>query len=74
MRMDQFGMSFDKRRSAVPVIAEDGFAGEVFTARVEMSAEPVELLVDGLGLRLARGRDTHIDSCFHGSPPASVGR
>ncbi|MCR6630164.1 MAG: hypothetical protein NVV74_09010 [Magnetospirillum sp.] len=63
-----------QRRPAVSVIPEDVLAGEVLTARVDMGAEPVELLLDGLGLRLTRGRDAHIGSCSHRSPPLLVGK
>jgi hypothetical protein len=63
-----------QRCPAEPVIPEDVFACKLLTARVEMGVEPVELLLDGLSLRLTRGRDAHIDNCPHRSPPVLVGR
>lgn len=47
-----------ERRPAVAIIAEDALARQRHPLAVQMGAQPLELLLDGLGLRLALGVDT----------------
>jgi hypothetical protein len=54
-----------QRRSAVAVVTEDVLARQRYILGVEMGAQPIELLLDGLGLRLALGRYAHIDRHPH---------
>jgi hypothetical protein len=50
-----------ERGAAVAVIAEDVALGELPPAVREMGPQAVDLLVDGLRLRLSLRRDTDID-------------
>jgi hypothetical protein len=61
-------------RAAEAVIAEDGLARQLHAPGAKMGAQPFELLLDGLGLRLPLGRHPDIDRHRHGSPPAAAAR
>lgn len=69
-----------QRRPAAPVIPEDGLACQLLALPAEVGAQAPELLLDGLGLRLARAVETRtyplsswLTSCAGGErAPASI--
>ena len=59
----------------VAVIAEDSLARQLLTLTAKMGAQPFELLLDALGLRLPLRRHSDIGRYrLHRSPPALAGR
>ena len=58
-----------QRRPGVPVVAEDVVILERPLALRDAAAQAVELLVDGLRLGLALGRDPGVDRGSHRHPP-----
>jgi hypothetical protein len=63
-----------QRRPAVALVPEDILAREFPAVGGKPRPQSVKLLLNGLGLGLSQGRDTHVDNRPHGSPPELGGR
>jgi hypothetical protein len=57
-----------QRSATVAVIAEDIGIQKLFSLRQNVSAQLLDLSVNGLGLCLAQGRDPYINGYWHGPP------
>src|SRR5262245_55009368 len=63
-----------ERRSAVAVIAEDAVYGQLPGLGGDEGLQAFQLLVNGLGAYLVRGRDPYVDRNTHELPPRRLRR
>jgi hypothetical protein len=58
-----------ERGTATHFVAEDMFVSHGLATREQTGAQPVNLLLDGVLLRVGHGRDPNIDGSPHHKPP-----